>query len=536
MFRRYLLIFVFFCVYLTLFYHIGTLAFLGADEPRYARVAEEMNLRRNYVTPTLNFRPWLEKPPLLFWMEAASFRLLGISERSARLPVALLALAATAFCTAFPIQKGGGEAGFCSALILLTSPFFFLYARAAGTDMPLTACLTAALALSYIRPHGITWGAAAGVALGLAVLAKGPIALFLFGGIGLGFFLATGCLRWNLKWLAGCLGAFLVVAVPWFWLVWKENGYDFLSTFVINHHLARFFTDIHHHAQPFWYFVPVLLLGMIPWTPFFWAPLVRLWQARKSWCRALWHEEVWLWLWVLVPFLFFSASRSKLPGYVLPSVPPLAILAGKEWARYFSGQADVRQASRTFWVAFLLGILACLLLVIGFAVAYDSASTGLILSLPFGIGMAWAFLEWRKKHIREVFLVTVASLSLLAALLAAVAAPLLGDYHSARDLCRLASAGISRKEPLILYRYFHHTALYYTGYRTTPEAIPGLEALRAYAVAHPQSQYLLLTQAAGWDDLRRLKPTLISKQGNLFLMKIQKEDLGPEGFSGRESP
>jgi len=240
-------------IYLTLFYQLGNLAFVGADEVRYARVAEEMNLTGEYVTPTLDFRPWFEKPPLLFWLESASFKLFGVQEWTARLPAALLAFFCLLALGAFMRHQSGARVGLLAVLVLSTSSLFFIYARAASTDMPLVATLTMALLLGFhaTRSFSPAWAGAAGVLLGLAVLAKGPVAVLLFVGVFGAYFILQQQFGWSPVQVGVLTATCLMTAGPWFWMVWKQNGSSFVSTFWVNHHLARFLTVIHHHAQPF---------------------------------------------------------------------------------------------------------------------------------------------------------------------------------------------------------------------------------------------------------------------------------------------
>ncbi|HXK58634.1 MAG TPA: glycosyltransferase family 39 protein [Acidobacteriota bacterium] len=509
--------------YLALFYKIGNMAFIGADEPRYARISQEMNERHDYVTPTLEGRPWLEKPPLLFWMQAGSFALLGVSEWSARLPVALSAVVA-ALAIAFMIRNtAGAAAGFHAFLILATAPLFFVYGRAGSTDMPLLAALTLALVTGFeaARRSSIGWAVGAGAALGLAVLAKGPVALFLFAGIFLVYGFLTQSFPWTWKQTVSGIAVFLVVAVPWYWLVWLENGANFVATFWINHHLARFLTPIHHHSQPFWYFVPVLLVGFFPWVPFLFSAAGRLLRHRRAVCNDQ-STEIFLWIWFLVPFVFFSLSNSKLAGYILPVLPALAALTALEWDRLLQGEVIARRWIRGEIIGlFSLGLLFCFALVLGFFQTYGAPWIGLALGGSLLLGLVGALYYYRARRLRALFLALVAALTLFAALAYWLAAPVLDDFHSARNLSQLARTMISTDRPLILYRYFHHTALYYTDYRSTSEALPDRESLRSYFQTYPQEKYLILTQKPGWQDLQEaFQVRLIRHQGNLYLLEV----------------
>lgn len=523
-----LLLFCALVVYLTLFYQLGNLAFLGADEPRYARIAQEMNLRGQYVTPTLNFRPWLEKPPLLFWLEAASFRLFGVQEWSARLPVALLAVWTLGITGVLAFQVAGGRAAVLSSLVLATSGLFFVFGRAASTDMPLVAALSCAMACAYRAGFSrrAVWGAPLGAALGLAVLAKGPVALVLFGAVFILYSLLTQSWGWNWRQCALALLTFMAVAVPWFWKIWSENGFDFVATFWLNHHLARFVTTIHHHWQPFWYYLAVLLVGFFPWVVFLGGSLVRLWENRRRLLEPLWRPHLFWWLWVLVPLVFFSSSQSKLPGYILPVFPPLAAIVGVEWERYLQRDLVSSQVMKRQVLALsLLGMVVAAALAWSFHRYYGSMLVAGFLVVPLVISIAWAGYEFKKRRPLPMFLGLVAGMTLLAALAFWQAAPIVEDYHSARDLCRLSLPWVSEQNPLILYRYFHHTALYYTHYRSTPEALPDVHALEAHLAAHPQLRYRVLTQQDGWNDLQSFfRARLIRHQGNLYLAEIKKKE------------
>ncbi|RPI23486.1 MAG: glycosyltransferase family 39 protein [Acidobacteria bacterium] len=509
--------------YLSLFYKLGNLAFIGADEPRYARIAEEMNDRQEYVTPTLEGRPWLEKPPLLFWLEAGSFKFFGVSEWSARLPVALCAVIA-ALATAFlATSVTGARAGFNAFLIVVTAPLFFVYGRAGSTDMPLVAALTLAVVAGFqaSRVYSSEWALGAGASLGLAVLAKGPVALLLFAGIFLFYSLLIRSYPWTVRQTLVGSSTFLAVAVPWYWLVWLQNGADFVATFWLNHHLARFLTTIHHHSQPFWYYPPVLLIGFFPWVFFLFSSAARLFRYRGS-VTGGHREEAFLWIWFLVPFVFFSSSNSKLAGYILPALPPLAGLVALEWERLLNGDVLAsRWFKRELVLLFVLGLLVCLTLAIGFQRVYHAPGIGALLAAPLFLGLVGCFYHYRIHRPLGLYMVLVAALTLFAAFAFWLAAPVIDDYHSARDLSRLAGSSISAERPLILYRYFHHTALYYTGYRSTPEALLDREALRSYFGTHPQDRYLILTQESGWQDLRDGFPSrLIRHQGNLYLVEV----------------
>jgi len=523
--KRWVLLFSAGVIYLTLFYQLGNLAFVGADEPRYARIGEEMHLTGNYLTPTLNHRPWLEKPPLLFWLEAGSFRLFGVHEGSARFPSALLALFSLLVVGGLSKDLRGNRAASFTILILCTSALFFVFARAASTDTLLVSMLSTAMVCGFQAANkgSKLWAVGAGVALGLAVLAKGPVAIILFAGVFGLYFLLLQQLQWSALQVALLAVSFSLTAVPWFWEMWRENGYNFVATFWINHHLARFFTDLHHHSQPFWYYLPVLLIGFFPWVFFLGSALLRSWRRRGHLLEPRFRLELFLWLWAAVPFIFFSISESKLAGYILPVFPPLAVVVALEWDHWIAGDLISQRLMRVQLA--VLGGFALLFsgaLLWGFFDIYRAPEVGVLLATPILVGTGLALFELELRRPPAIFLSLVAAMALFASLTYWKAAPVVDDYHSARDLSRLILPRISEREPLILYRYFHHTAHYYTDYQATPEAVNDLGALDDYFKENPQDRYFILTQEAGQKDLDRLEVDRVEQQGNLYLFEFRR--------------
>lgn len=309
-----------------LFFHaLGGIGMIGPDEPRYAAVAREMLRSGDYVTPRLFGLPWFEKPPLMYWVAALGYKIFGVGETGARFPSAL-----GATISVFMIYWCGRRfwdraAGFLAALILASSIGFFAFARAASMDMPLTACLTAALAFFLVamndqtpRRRSYLYGFYA--ALGLGVLAKGPIAVLLPVLALLGFTLLRGNRQEWRNWYLRGFWVTAAIAVPWFALCTIINGRKFIDVFFINQNIERFISTIHGHDRPFYFYLPVLLLLTFPWT------FILISALRRKFGK----NEQMLALWAIVPFVFFSFSGSKLPGYILPVVPAFALLCCRE--------------------------------------------------------------------------------------------------------------------------------------------------------------------------------------------------------------
>jgi len=320
-----------------LFSHLGTLGLVGPDEPRYLAVAREMAESGDWITPRLNGQPWFEKPVLYYWAAAAAFRLLGVTEFAARLPSALGAALAVLALAWAAWRFYGGTAAWAALLIHPTCIGVFGFARAATPDMLFTAALTAAMltATSVIgmtpcpelsKQRAKTWAHLAfGVFLGAATLAKGPAAIVLAGGSACLWALATR--RWGSAFRLAhplALTAFCLTALPWYLLCAARNP-EFVRTFLFLHNIERYLAPVFRHEQPFWFFGPVLLLGLLPWTVLL-AGVAR--NAARIRQQKDWTNSPWIFFacWAIFPVLFFSFSKSKLPGYVLPSAMVLALL------------------------------------------------------------------------------------------------------------------------------------------------------------------------------------------------------------------
>ena len=327
-----------FCCFL-FFFGLASFGLVGADEPRYAQVAREMLARRDWITPTLGGKPWLEKPPLYYWQAMVAYSIFGVSDWAARLPSAV---DATLMVVAVYLFLKWFRPGFQldGALMTASAAGVVGFARAASTDMPLAAMFTIALLAWY------AWHESAAKAylalfyacLALGALAKGPVAPFLAAMIIVIFAAAKNDFGsiWRTLWVPGVV-LFLVVALPWHIAVQIKNP-DFFRVFVLQHNLARFGTNLYHHPEPFWYYLPVVLLGLIPWAVFVVAALVetiRVWLTERQ--EMLGSEDALnalLVIWLAVPVVFFSFSQSKLPGYIVPALPAGTLLLAEYLRRH----------------------------------------------------------------------------------------------------------------------------------------------------------------------------------------------------------
>jgi len=303
------------------FYQLGAAYLMDPDEGRYAEIAREMLALRDWLIPHLNLLPYLEKPPLVYWLTAASFKVLGFTAFAARLPVALSALAGLFLAYALGRILWGQLVGVLGALVLATSIGYVALGRILTLDMTFALFLNLAIGLGYLalsreRPQLWPWTY---LALALAVLTKGPVALVLAGLIWIIWVVV--CRRpWrpliNLK---GCL-LLALLTLPWFIAVqWRYP--EFFRFFILEHHLLRFLTPA-IHPEPLYYYLPVLLGLLLPWT---W---LLPWVLASGSC---WRDsdDRFLLIWAAVIVVFFSLSRGKLAPYILPALLPLALLVGR---------------------------------------------------------------------------------------------------------------------------------------------------------------------------------------------------------------
>ena len=359
-------------LYVCYFSHLGAIGFVGPDEPRYAWIARDMAETGDWVTPRLYGKPWFEKPPLFYWGAAISFKLFGVSEAAARLPSAISALLATLALAWLARRIYGAETARWLLLLLPTTVGMIGFSHAAATDMPFSAMLTIAMVCAAVllrlplecgglpplspneavatkleRAPAPSWRAAIlfGFFLGLAVLAKGPAAIILCGGAV--FFWALFTKRWRdalRLFHPAALASFCATALPWYILCARRNP-DFFRIFIIEHNFKRFLTPEFQHIQPFWFYVPVLLAAFLPWTVGLFAALI---DSRS---RSL--VNTFFLSFGLFPVLFFTISRSKLPGYILPAIPPLAWLLVNKTTAISAQQPRKHLIVSTYAVTFI---------------------------------------------------------------------------------------------------------------------------------------------------------------------------------------
>lgn len=323
------------------------------DEGRYAEIPREMAQSGDWVTPRLNGLKYFEKPPLQYWATAATFKLFGEDDWTARFWSALTGFAGLIVTFYAGSRLFGRRAGAYATLALASSLLYVLIGHVNTLDMGLTFFMTLALFAFLLAQQSLTkrrlWMYLSWSAVGLAVLSKGLVALLL------PFLTLLAYSLWNRDWrlwrtlhLGAGLVIVIVITAPWFVLVSERNP-EFFNFFFVHEHFSRFLTKVHHRYQPAWYFVPILLMGMLPWTLVMFDSLAAAWRTPRPTSSEV-NPARFLFTWVLVVFVFFSISDSKLLSYILPIFPALALLMGQ--------RLQSISARRLFWLIAPIGLLS----------------------------------------------------------------------------------------------------------------------------------------------------------------------------------
>ena len=353
---------------LLLFFHrLGSLTLFDADEPAFAEAAREMLLSGNWITPYFNFQPRFDKPILFYWMIGLAYKVFGIGEFAARFWSAALAVGLVLSIYLFGRQMLGPRGALIAALAFATNVGTATLARAAVTDMTLTFFMTWTF-FGFFAACRATDATGAGLlfisylAMALSVLTKGPIGI-LIPVLVVGLFLLVrgkaGATVSRLRPLTGLL-LFAVIALPWYVLVLRENRWDFVQGFFVKHHLVRYMGVVSGNSGGPIYFLPVVALGFFPWSGMLPKSFADLWSFRTRLHGGLTAREellLFAWLWFGVVFVFFSLSGTKLPSYVFPAFPALALLAGAVGEALVDGGTRADRSAKAFdW---LVGGIAC---------------------------------------------------------------------------------------------------------------------------------------------------------------------------------
>ena len=453
----------------------GTLNYrhlIPSDEGRYAEMAREMLVTGDWVTPRYNGYKYFEKPPLQVWATAAIFQVFGIGDWQARLWTAL-----TGFLTILAIGFTGtriynARAGWLAAVVLASSPMWVISGHFNSLDMGLSAFLVAALCslllaqTSHNKSSCRNWMWACWVFMALATLSKGVIGAAIPAMVFVAYSISTWDWKiWTrLRLFSGTI-VFLLITAPWFILVAQRNP-EFLEFFFIHEHLQRFTQDAHSRTGPIYYFVPLLLIGIIPWVLQIPGALVQAWQERRREFSSGWL----LVCWFVVIFAFFSMSRSKLPGYIIPIFPALALLIGHRLDRLLGYSNSLGMPWKLQTLGFtLLGCIGFFFLTeIGKQArpdeieAYAQYTYWVIAALIALIGFSlFAIVQSKRNGLQSI--VSFACGFFLCAMIAGTGHETLGRAVSGIDLVSRIKASIPEKVNFYSVRLLDHTVPFYLG-------------------------------------------------------------------------
>ena len=466
----------------TFFAGLGRGAITDSDEAFYADSAREMVASGDWVTPYYNYEPRFQKPVLYYWLTAAASLVLGDSEMAARLWAAMAGLGLVLVTAAAGRRWYDESTGLLAGAIVATNFGYFSIGRMALPDLPLAFCITLAIWAALVAtleqersPRKFVVLAA--LALGLGFLTKGPVGLII------PVIVIVPVLMIERRSIAltpsDLLLGFVVmiaVAVPWYVVMWFRHGNEYLQGFFIGDNFDRFATDRFNDPRPWWFYFPIVAGGLLPWTPLalVWMGPLTQWVRRR---RDLSTIDLRLLLWAALPLAFYSLSIGKQPRYILPVLPPLALLLAssivertQEWRGFDGARSRPRRAtsivvgsllSGAFFVA-LGGLLYRVQpLLINVAPIFTQVAAGIIAASGLLIGLFAISSHWRTAPV-------------VIALAAAVSLPALqyggwssGGDDTIRQMARLVQQQRTAHEAVGTYQVFVRNLVFYAHTRTT---------------------------------------------------------------------
>lgn len=327
------------------FYKLGSIGLIDVDEPRYAEAGREILESHNWIVPYFNYAVRYDKPILFYWLEAVSMKIFGVNEFSARLPSVLSAALCISILYYFIKTFYDTKLALIGSLVLMSSFEFASLSRFSITDMTLATLISSSIISFFsgynqiIASHRFFkfqiiefsgWYILGFVFLSLAVLTKGPVAVVIVALVLFPFFWWIGKSEYFLKNLSFWLGfaLFLILTIPWYLAVHHATAGEFSRVFFGLHNISRYTEVVSGHKGSLFYFLPVILIGFLPWTFFLPQSILSvLKKGLKSLLGSVKEQLPWFCLWwFIITFLFFSISKTKLLTYILPAFPALSLI------------------------------------------------------------------------------------------------------------------------------------------------------------------------------------------------------------------
>ena len=449
--------------FFTFFFGLGRQAITDSDEAFYAEAAREMVESGDWLTPHFNYEDRWQKPVLYYWLSAALYRVTGPTEWAARFWSALSGIGLVLITLAAARRIAGrDDTAWLAGAIVATCYGYFTMARLALPDLPLACCITIGIWASLERRW--IW---AGAAAGLGFLLKGPIALAVPAVVLLPIWWRERALRPRWRDVAIAAAIFAVIGLPWYLAMTLEHGTAYLESFFLSDNFERFATDRFNEPRPVWFYLPIVVGGLVPWAMFL---LVLPWNAIREVARRqrrLSDEEWRLLIWAMAPLVLFTASVGKQPRYILPVLPPLAILlAGAIASRVrHSHEPDTRGLTVATWLTAAFYVMVAVLLYRArplFITVYPSVTAFAIAA----IAVAVVVLVWLVTTGRWIVLPVTMSIVSVVFLLVVQFGALAGRRpEPVEQMAALVRSHRTGGEPVGEYQTFVRNLVFYLGFK-----------------------------------------------------------------------
>jgi len=492
------------------FFNLGGIPLLDPDEPVYAETPKEMFIFDEFVSPRIFGEYWYDKPPMYYWLVAGSYKLFGMNEFAARFPSAILAVACTLLVYLSGRRLFNERTGRLGALVLVTSIEFFYLGKAAVTDMTLLFFLSASLLCFIEKRYYIAY-----LCAGLATVTKGPIGLLFPGAIIFAYIITSR--NWSLlktMRIPSGLLLYSIAALPWFVIMYQLHGSAFTDTFLGFHNVTRFTSPEHPEGVLWYYYIPVLIIGFFPWTGIMlqsvWASLTK---SKQDFSTLLFLN-----CWVIVIFVFFSISQTKLVSYILPLYPPLAMIVG-----WYIDRLWTANHSRHFYSwGIPLGILAILLtggMLVGIK-AMPVLQNGIYMTSAIFIIMVIvvSYFLWNRQ-VGKAFGTQIIAMVLFSMVLVSVMFPAAAPYLTTKNMAKEFVTQYDGNSPVYIIKFLRPGFTFYSGIYgaeiKTSKELPAfiVNSQRAYFVIR-QAEYNLLA-----DSHRQMVTVLTIVDDKILLLK-----------------
>lgn len=466
----------------TFFAGLGRGAITDSDEAFYAESAREMVESGDWITPHYNYEPRFQKPILYYWLTAATYLVFGPTEFAARLWAAMAGLGLVLVTAACGRRWYDESTGLLAGAIVATNFGYFSIARMALPDLPLTFCITLAIWAAMVStleqersPRKFVL--VAGLALGLGFLMKGPVGVIIPLLVIIPVLVierrAIGVTPIDL--VLG-FAVMMAVAVPWYLLMWFRHGTDYLQGFFVGDNFERFATDRFNDPRPWWFYLPVVAGGLLPWTPLaltWLGPLTSFLRRRRD----AGTIDLRLILWAMLPLVFYTLSVGKQPRYALPVLPPLALLLAasiiertQQWRGFDGARSMPRRALPVVVGSLLSGIFLCALgvllyraqpLLINVQPIYTTIASGLLFVLGAVVIVTAITKDWR---LAPGVLAIAAAIALPTIQYGALSS---GGDDTVQQMARLVLQNRVQDGQVGTYGVFVRNLVFYSGVKTT---------------------------------------------------------------------